>query len=162
MANQDSFGFLDPADVLRGCHIIPVFAKGKHHSSGKGMSFCAKDSNDWNKYYINRFVDQDMIMHYYFGLSVGHKYSWPEPAIPNSDGADEREEIDQNSPAQSELEEEGDDSEARGDELQQTGDGNKPASDKEFDIEDQDTSSSDDDLDKNDDKEFIARCEPDL
>ncbi|KAF7974005.1 hypothetical protein HWV62_13627 [Athelia sp. TMB] len=162
MANQDSFGFLDPADVLHGCHIIPVFAKGKRHSSGKGMSFRAKDSDDWNEYYINRFVDRDMIMRYYFGLSVGHKYSWPEPAVPDSDSADERDEIDQNSPAQSELEEEGDDSEARGDELQQTGDGDKPASDEEFDIEDQDTPSSDDDSDESDDEEFIARCELDL
>ncbi|KAL4065131.1 hypothetical protein J3A83DRAFT_4099512 [Scleroderma citrinum] len=26
MANEDAFGFIDPADVLWGCHIIPSFA----------------------------------------------------------------------------------------------------------------------------------------
>lgn len=56
MANDDSFGFLDPADVLHGCHILPVFAKGRVHSDGKGMSFHAKDANDWTEYYVNWYV----------------------------------------------------------------------------------------------------------
>jgi hypothetical protein len=29
MNENRSFGFVDPKDVLRGCHILPVFAKGK-------------------------------------------------------------------------------------------------------------------------------------
>lgn len=56
MANDDSFGFLDPADVLCGCHILPVFSKGRVHSDGKGMSFHAKDARDWVEYYVNRYV----------------------------------------------------------------------------------------------------------
>ena len=28
MADSDAFGFVDPADVLRGCHVIPAFADG--------------------------------------------------------------------------------------------------------------------------------------
>jgi len=28
MADEDVFGFVDPADVLRGCHVIPSFADG--------------------------------------------------------------------------------------------------------------------------------------
>ena len=54
MAADDTFGFLDPSVVLRGCHIIPAFAKGKLHSDGKGMSLCARDSSDWSEYYVNR------------------------------------------------------------------------------------------------------------
>jgi hypothetical protein len=29
MNDNHSFGFVDPKDVLRGCHILPAFAKGK-------------------------------------------------------------------------------------------------------------------------------------
>jgi hypothetical protein len=50
----DSYGFIDPDDVLRCCHIVPVFAKGRLHADGKGLSRCAKDGSDWVRYYINR------------------------------------------------------------------------------------------------------------
>ena len=51
---DNAFGFVDPKDVLRGCHIIPNFAKGKRHVDGVGISHCAKDSKDYNCYYIGR------------------------------------------------------------------------------------------------------------
>lgn len=55
MADEAAFGFLDPSDILRGCHLIPVFAKGRRHIMGqKGVSFHAKDSLDWQEYYIGR------------------------------------------------------------------------------------------------------------
>jgi hypothetical protein len=54
MADPDSFGFVDPSDVLRGCHVIPAFSRGKLYSDGKGMSTCARDSGDWAEYYVNR------------------------------------------------------------------------------------------------------------
>jgi hypothetical protein len=41
------------ADVLRACHIIPAFAKGKHHVNGMGLLWCARDSSDWIEYYVN-------------------------------------------------------------------------------------------------------------
>lgn len=53
MSNQDAFGFVDPADVLRSCHIIPRFAKGRRYLDGIGLSKCAKDSLDWNYYYVS-------------------------------------------------------------------------------------------------------------
>ena len=56
MADDDAFGFVDPDDVLRGCHIIPQFSRGLRHSDGSGISRCADDSSDWHFYYINRFV----------------------------------------------------------------------------------------------------------
>lgn len=54
MTEDDAFGFMDPSDVLRGCHIIPVFVKGRRHADGMGLSYCAGDSSDWVAYYINR------------------------------------------------------------------------------------------------------------
>ena len=52
--HEESFGFLDPADVLRSCHILPAFLQGKVHSDGVGMSHLALDLNDWRSYYVNR------------------------------------------------------------------------------------------------------------
>jgi hypothetical protein len=54
MAMDHSFGFVDPSDVLRGCHVIPRFARGKLGTGGKGLSRCARDSEDWVEYYVNR------------------------------------------------------------------------------------------------------------
>jgi hypothetical protein len=56
MSQEDAFGFLDPADVLRGCHIIPSFSLGQRHLNEPGLSLCAKDAFDWRSYYLNRWV----------------------------------------------------------------------------------------------------------
>jgi hypothetical protein len=55
MASSDAFGFLDPADIIRGCHIIPSFSQGQVHSDRIALSFSAQDGEDWKQYYINRF-----------------------------------------------------------------------------------------------------------
>ena len=53
--NEDgAIGFLDSSDVLRGCHVVPAFARGQLHADGKGLSSIAKDSVDWCAYYVNR------------------------------------------------------------------------------------------------------------
>lgn len=54
MAMEGAFGFVDPRDVLRGCHIIPAFASRKLHIDGIGLSRIAKDAQDWIRYYIDR------------------------------------------------------------------------------------------------------------
>lgn len=76
MASEGAFGFVDPADVIRGCHIIPRFSKGMKYAdhsnldkgrswtnSGlhktarslpRGLSTCAHDSEDWIAYFANR------------------------------------------------------------------------------------------------------------
>ncbi|KAG2081537.1 uncharacterized protein F5147DRAFT_749117 [Suillus discolor] len=46
--------FLDPADILRGCHVIPSFASCREYPDGLGVSVSARDKDDWRKYYINR------------------------------------------------------------------------------------------------------------
>lgn len=54
LAHENSFDFLDPADVLRGCHIIPRFSSHKKHVDGLGVSASAGDKDDWNEYFVNR------------------------------------------------------------------------------------------------------------
>ena len=54
VTNEDAFGFVDPANVLRGCHIIPSFADGRLRPDGVVMSRCAGDSDDWKRYFVNR------------------------------------------------------------------------------------------------------------
>lgn len=54
MTDDGAFAFIDPADVMRCCHIVPAFSRGKAHVSGKGLSLCARDSSDWVAYYVNR------------------------------------------------------------------------------------------------------------
>jgi hypothetical protein len=56
MNREDAFGFVDPKDVLRGSHVIPVFAKGQRYADGVGISRCAKDSKDYRHYYVGRYV----------------------------------------------------------------------------------------------------------
>lgn len=53
MHEDNSFGFVDPNDVLRGCHIIPAFAKGKR-TANISVSRYAKDSKDYLLYYVGR------------------------------------------------------------------------------------------------------------
>lgn len=88
-----AFGFVDPADVLRGCHIIPRFSEGQRRKDSSTLSKCARDHGDWNSYYAARcvncplshfmvalmlgsFVDRDMLIRYHWGLGVGHSYAW--------------------------------------------------------------------------------------
>ncbi|KAH7923645.1 hypothetical protein BV22DRAFT_1015047 [Leucogyrophana mollusca] len=75
MAEDAAFGFVDPADVLRGCHLVPAFTHGKLHPDGVAMSYYARDAHDWKFYLVNRFVDRDMLIRYHWGHGVGHTYS---------------------------------------------------------------------------------------
>jgi hypothetical protein len=91
--NADAFGFVDPVDVLQGCHTIPTFSRGQVHPDGNLFSNLAQDQNDWFVYYINRcvapieffpalssfrlrFVDHNMVLHYDWGHGMGHTYAF--------------------------------------------------------------------------------------
>ncbi|KIK25471.1 hypothetical protein PISMIDRAFT_96528, partial [Pisolithus microcarpus 441] len=54
MDRADAFGFVDPADVLQCCHLIPSFADGRLHPNSIATSCNARESEDWKVYYINR------------------------------------------------------------------------------------------------------------
>ena len=84
-----AFGFLDPARVIRACHLIPAFVYGK--TTGLLSASLARESSagDWVNYYVSRyvptiitsiywltyiprFVDRDMMMRY-LGWGIGHR-----------------------------------------------------------------------------------------
>ncbi|KAF8666958.1 hypothetical protein RHS04_09358 [Rhizoctonia solani] len=72
----DLFDFVHPSNIIRAVHLIPDFRSG---SSGTLLSFAklvahnSKDPEhwDWKHYYVNRFVDRDMLMRY-LGGGIGH------------------------------------------------------------------------------------------
>ncbi|KAH6896318.1 hypothetical protein BKA70DRAFT_1438538 [Coprinopsis sp. MPI-PUGE-AT-0042] len=64
------------------------------------LSCIAQEEDDWCEYYVNRFVDRDMLMRYHWGLGVGHAYSHGDvpalasklnvaPAPPTTQGGDD-------------------------------------------------------------------------
>lgn len=57
MASEGAFGFVNPKDVLRSCHILPSFRRGHVHFDGLGLSRCARDARDWRGYFVNRCVN---------------------------------------------------------------------------------------------------------
>lgn len=64
MDEEGGYGFVDPDDVVRACHLIPNYALGL---------FDPEDSSctDYLRYYINSWVDRDMFCRY-FGGGIGH------------------------------------------------------------------------------------------
>ncbi|KAG2341459.1 hypothetical protein BDR05DRAFT_949777 [Suillus weaverae] len=59
LENLNTFGFMDPGDVLQSNSISPL----------------ARDKHDWHEYYVNSFIDCDTLMWFHHGLGVGHLYS---------------------------------------------------------------------------------------
>ncbi|KAG1779850.1 hypothetical protein EV702DRAFT_954890, partial [Suillus placidus] len=71
LENPNAFGFMDPGDVLRVCHIIPAFSRRQCDQSNS-ISPLAGDKHNWHEYYVNSFVDRDTLMWFHHGLGVGH------------------------------------------------------------------------------------------
>ncbi|KAJ7211477.1 hypothetical protein B0H12DRAFT_1079580 [Mycena haematopus] len=81
--SDHAFGFLDPAEIIRACHLTPAFHYGRtsallgpsiaHHYHGE-------DNEDYMYYYVNCFVDRDMFMRY-SNDAVGHRTRKTEPTI---------------------------------------------------------------------------------
>ena len=55
MAQNQSFGFVDPHDVLRACHVIPAFKRGMVRFDDASISRIARDAEDWKSYCVNRW-----------------------------------------------------------------------------------------------------------
>lgn len=53
ITDENVFNFIDPADIMRACHLIPTFMHGKSHSDCTALSLIVRDSDDWNYYYFN-------------------------------------------------------------------------------------------------------------
>lgn len=69
MAEDDTFGFVDPADIVWSCHLIPAFTSGKLHPNRVAMSGIAQDGDDWRQYYVNQWVIRPRQELEYFGSS---------------------------------------------------------------------------------------------
>ncbi|KAJ7732328.1 hypothetical protein DFH07DRAFT_906091 [Mycena maculata] len=72
-AEDGTFGFLDPAEVIRGAHIIPAFHYGRTTELlPKSIARRAEEEDqDYVYYYVNPFADRDLFMRY-FDTAVGH------------------------------------------------------------------------------------------
>ncbi|KAG9123570.1 hypothetical protein FRC07_014709, partial [Ceratobasidium sp. 392] len=69
-----AFDFVDPADVIRGVHLIPRFVgeqTGEYLESIDSISADMKGVGDWKNYYVSRFADRDMLMRF-TGMAIGH------------------------------------------------------------------------------------------
>ncbi|KAG6914252.1 hypothetical protein DXG01_001450 [Tephrocybe rancida] len=75
ISDRHAFGFLDPKEILRACHIVPRFRSGPRHTDEVGLSGLARDGKDSNIYCVNRFVDRDLLMRFHWGLGIGHTSS---------------------------------------------------------------------------------------
>ncbi|KAG9014300.1 hypothetical protein FRB90_005422 [Tulasnella sp. 427] len=96
-----AFGFVDPALVIRGAHLIPAFTFGKTLDLLPKSNYWDTEDGDWVNYYVNPFVDRDMLSRF-LGTGAGHVAlgtQWeadiagadtiPEPPLPqvlDSDG----------------------------------------------------------------------------
>ncbi|KAG5634841.1 hypothetical protein H0H81_000543 [Sphagnurus paluster] len=70
-----AFGFLDPAQVIRGRHMIPAFDNGRTSDLLPLDATAARvkgENDDWTNYYVRIFVDRDMFMRFRGG-GVGHR-----------------------------------------------------------------------------------------
>ncbi|KAJ3508461.1 hypothetical protein NMY22_g16610 [Coprinellus aureogranulatus] len=72
-----SCDFIDPTNVLRAAHVVPRFSSNKLYDpegvdADRPFSKYARDRTDWKQYFVNRFVDRDMLMRFHIGLSPGH------------------------------------------------------------------------------------------
>ena len=88
-----AFTFLDPAHVVRGCHLIPAFAEGRTSAllpEGKSAArvLAAGETDDWLNYYVGMcimtrvaicnntdwiysFADRDLMIRHHGG-GIGH------------------------------------------------------------------------------------------
>ena len=55
-ADEEPFGFIDPATVIRGCHLIPDFNLGRTRELMPASLF-QDDAGDWKRFCVAQFVN---------------------------------------------------------------------------------------------------------
>ncbi|KIO30648.1 hypothetical protein M407DRAFT_20363 [Tulasnella calospora MUT 4182] len=68
-----AFGFIDPDVVVRAAHLIPAFIYEKTDKLLTRSLFWDCQDGDWENYYVNPFVDRDMLSRF-LGTGVGHTH----------------------------------------------------------------------------------------
>ncbi|KAJ3753135.1 hypothetical protein EV360DRAFT_74757, partial [Lentinula raphanica] len=77
--NPLAFGFLDPASVVQGIHLIPAFQWGPADSIARQYETLningipEVETDDWAYQYVNIFVDRD-IFNLFRGGGIGHQH----------------------------------------------------------------------------------------
>ena len=49
----EAFGFVDPSHIIRGCHLLPIYALGRTRDR-LGTSMFRHEKGDWRAFYANR------------------------------------------------------------------------------------------------------------
>ncbi|KAJ3710934.1 hypothetical protein C8R42DRAFT_648374, partial [Lentinula raphanica] len=103
-----AFGFLDPAHVIRGCHLLPAFNNKRTNdllqTTEPTIARRSGETDDWQFFYVGIFVDRDMYMRYFPGGGVGHLTSPEffrnevEPYNQGNESGDEEDELELGSP----------------------------------------------------------------
>lgn len=73
ISRDGAFDFVNPADVVRGCHIIPRFTLGLQRPPDqifpnpamrrvKARKERERDADDWKEYYVNRYLNSFIII----------------------------------------------------------------------------------------------------
>ncbi|KAJ6599568.1 hypothetical protein B0H10DRAFT_2441233 [Mycena sp. CBHHK59/15] len=92
-----AFGFLDPARVVRGSHLIPDFLGAQTNELLTTQDTTAArapgDTEDWTNYHVNIFMDRDMLMRY-FGGGIGHLDTASSEGDCDAEMQDDDEDID--------------------------------------------------------------------
>ncbi|PIL34011.1 hypothetical protein GSI_03719 [Ganoderma sinense ZZ0214-1] len=75
--DSNTFGFIDPYDVVRASYLMPAFAHGVTEDLLEPSKLARRDGSDddWCYYYVCIWVDRDMYMRY-LGGGVGHRSTW--------------------------------------------------------------------------------------
>ncbi|KAJ6583307.1 hypothetical protein B0H10DRAFT_1818841, partial [Mycena sp. CBHHK59/15] len=88
-----AFGFLDPANVVRGAHLIPDFRGGRTTELLDTQNITAaravEDTDDWANYYVDVFADRDMMMRF-FGGGIGHMQTVMEEDGPDDEDSEDK------------------------------------------------------------------------
>lgn len=63
--DEFAFGFVDPANVIRGAHLIPAFSIGKGTDLLPRPDSAARspgDTEDWLNFYVNMYVTSELLL----------------------------------------------------------------------------------------------------
>jgi hypothetical protein len=74
LADSNATSFIDPATIIRGCHIMPAFCHGRSLGDQSHTSVAHQEDGDWVYYYMNRCVSEFMQVVYLkhaIGLPIG-------------------------------------------------------------------------------------------
>ncbi|KAF5389068.1 hypothetical protein D9757_004995 [Collybiopsis confluens] len=95
--DDQAFGFIDPAHVIRAVHLLPNFDVGQV-SDILGPSIARRsdeEDQDYSRYYVNIFADRDMVIRFCPDLTLGAHIATSIPMEYASSDVESEEEVDE-------------------------------------------------------------------